>query len=140
MSELWIEVVNLDKIINGLAVLGAEVISAAAEATQKETEIEFKLTQHRVPWHTGELSRSGRTTEVDIESDELTAGIAYGGPAGVSRNVKDVDYAVIVHEDLMAVHLFGRSAKYVENVVREELESGRAAERMSATIRGRMGW
>lgn len=138
---LTIEVANLEKIIGAFGALGPKIAEAAEEAVKYEAQVEFVKTQHRVPWYTGELYRSGRVEdEVGTDSDEVTIGIAYGGPAGSGRNTEDVDYALIVHEDLTAVHLFGRTSKYVENVVREELESGRAAQRMGNIIRQRMGW
>lgn len=135
-----IEVVNLEKLVASFGVLAERIADAAEEAALVETRYEFQKTQHRVPWYSGQLSKSGRVEGIEHSTDEVTVGIAYGGPAGSGRNTEDVDYALIVHEDLAAVHLFGRTAKYVESVVREELESGRGPERMSNTIRQRMGW
>lgn len=131
--------VDVDKCIAALESLGPKVIHASEKAATAEAHREFRLTQHRVPYAGGELQKSGRVEEIDYDSDTLTAGIAYGGHAGVARNTMDVDYALIVHEDLEAHHLFGRSAKYVENVVREEIENGRAADFMGAIIRKELG-
>lgn len=139
MSGLTIEVVNLDKVIGRLSSLGDEVIGAAHFAARQEAKREFPLTQERVPIASGELQKSGRVEEVDNEADEAVVAIAYGGPAGSGPDQSvDVDYAVVVHEDLEAHHPHGQ-AKYVESVVREELASGRAAERMAADIRHRLG-
>lgn len=141
MKGLTVEVVNLEQVISTVASkLGVELISAAHLAAKKEGQVVFVKTQHRVPYHLGQLHASGRVEEGDVSAGEATVGIAYGGPAGAGRNTQDVDYAMIVHEDLEAKHLFGRTAKYVENPIREELESGRSAERMAATIREEMGW
>lgn len=134
------EVVNYDQVMAAFGALAPKIANAAEIAAKKEAEYIFPKTQHRVPWYKGQLHHSGRVEGLDITANELTVGIAYGGPAGAGRNTEDVDYALIVHEDLAAHHLFGRSAKYVEIPVREELESGRSAERMGAIIRQRMGW
>jgi hypothetical protein len=139
-AGLTVEVVNLDRVLMAFGELADEIADAAQVAAVKEAKVVFVKTQHRVPWYTGQLHKSGRVEEGENEVGERTAVIAYGGPAGAGRNTEDVDYALIVHEDLEAVHLFGRSAKYVEGPVREEMESGRSADRMGATIRARMGW
>lgn len=141
MSDgLTVEVVNLEKVVAAFGALADQIAGAAEVAAVAEAKVEFQMTQHRVPWRFGQLSKSGRVEGIEHSSEEITVGIAYGGPAGAGRNTEDVDYALIVHEDLEARHLFGRGPKYVENVVREELESGRAAARMGAIIRERMGW
>lgn len=137
---LSVEVVNLEKVMNAFGALGPRIIEAAEEAAKKEAQVIFPKTQRRVPWYKGQLHASGRVEGLDVGSDEVTVGIAYGGPAGAGRNTEDVDYALIVHEDLAAHHYFNRTAKYVEAPVREELESGRSAARMGAIIRQRMGW
>lgn len=137
---LTVEVANLDRILMAFGTLADKIADAAQVAALEEAKVVFVKTQHRVPWFRGELYRSGRVEETENEEGERTAAIAYGGPAGAGRNTTDVDYALIVHERLDTVHLFGRSAKYVEGPVREELESGRSAARMGASIRQRMGW
>lgn len=131
--------VDVDKCIAALESLGPRVIHASEKAAKLEGDREFKITQHRVPVYSSQLQKSGRVVPIDYDAETLTVGIEYGGPAGVGRNTQDVDYALIVHEDLEAHHFFGRTAKYVENVVREELESGRAAEFMGAIIRAELG-
>lgn len=139
-AGMTVEVVNLDRVLMAFGDLADQLSDAAQEAADKEAKAIFPKTQHRVPWYRGQLHASGRVEEAENDVGERAAVIAYGGPAGAGRNTEDVDYALIVHEDLQAHHLFGRSAKYVEGPVREELESGRSAERMGAIIRARMGW
>lgn len=135
------EVVNLEKVLRAFGALADEVADAAEEAAVTEAKKEFFMTQRRTPRASSQLWMSGRVEDTDYSVDEITVGIAYGGPAGSGRNTEDVDYALIVHEDLNATHKQkGRGAKFVESVLREELESGRAVERMSTTIRTRLGW
>lgn len=135
-----VEVVDLDKVIARLAQLGEQVIGVATIAAYHEAEVEFPMTQDQVPiGPTGQLRLSGRIEGPDFsQGNELTVGIAYGGPPGSGLNDMDVDYAMQVHEDLEAHHPIGK-AKYVEDVVRGELESGRAAERMGAEIIRKLG-
>lgn len=137
-----IEVANVETIAATFAALGFKLQGAATVAANREARYIFPKTQRRVPWRSGQLWASGRVDneEVETNGDVITTGIAYGGPAGAGRNTEDVDYALIVHEDLEASHWFGRSAKYVETPVREELESGRSAQRMGQTIIEYMGW
>lgn len=136
-----IEVVNLEAVIARFAQLGVDVTEAAEVAARTEAQHIFaRHTQHLVPWETGQLHASGRVEAADVTAGDVTVGIAYGGPAGAGNNTEDVDYALIVHEDLAALHLFGRQAKYVEDPVRQNLESGASAQRMSATIKKEMGW
>lgn len=133
---LTVEVVNLDKVLSAFGSLAEQLIDTAEEAAMAEAKIEFAMTQRIVPIDTTQLQKSGRIEK----SEDAVVGIAYGGPAGSGNNTEDVDYALSVHEDLEMNHAKGRSAKYVESVVRRELESGRAAARMGAIIRQRMGW
>lgn len=157
MALLNVEVVNLEQIIATLtATFGpsGRLERAAEKAALREAEFIFPMTQMLVPIDSGQLRDSGRVEHPDITMDDVTVGIAYGGPAGIARNTEDVDYALIVHEDLQAVHLPTvevsktkksgrvqvRSAKFVEIPVRAEMESGRSAARMGQTIREVMGW
>lgn len=151
-----VEVVNLPEVLAAFGEMADMLAEAATEAAEAEAHYELPITKQLVPIATGQLHDSGRVEGVERGWDATTVGIAYGGPAGSGDNTKDVDYALIVHEDLNAKHFnihetpkglvitrggaMGRGAKYVERVVRAELESGRAAERMGAIIRARMGW
>jgi hypothetical protein len=97
---------------------------ATGLAVEAEAQYELALTQEEVPVDTGALKASGRV-EPASEGLMIASVIAYGGD--------EVDYALIVHEDLEAHHPNGK-AKYVEGPVREEMSSGRAVARMSADI------
>lgn len=125
MAGLTVEVVDLDKVFGALDALGPAVMDAAQEAAIEEANYELTLTKAEVPVDTGALYETGRVELVDNDAGEVTAAIAYGD--------ETVDYALAVHEDLEAVHPHGK-AKYVEDPVRAELNSGRAAMRMGETI------
>lgn len=129
---------NVDAIIAGLFELGPEIVKVAAQAALHEAEYELPLTRERVPiGPTGQLRLSGRVEGPDFTASTLTAGIAYGGPAGAGLNDMDVDYALPVHEDLEANHPIGQ-AKFVESVVSEQLASGAAVDRMYDEISAAM--
>ena len=141
--------------------LTPKTLAAAMLAIDKETELLFERTQQLVPiGPTGQLSASGNTHKAAIEGGEMTAGISYGGPAGSGRSqtmivrlagtgssgkgshyqtleksqqIGDVDYAVIVHEDLEAHHPMGQ-AKFVEQPVRGAMETGASLKRMQRTM------
>ncbi len=135
MGILTVEVVNLNKVLETLARVGISAEQAAANAAIHEAEYELPLTKERVPVATGALVSSGRVEQqASGQTGVVSAAIVYGGPAGsASGQTMDVDYAMQVHEDLMANHPNGQS-KFVETVVREELESGRASARMGQEI------
>jgi len=122
---------------NGFAAVMDHLITdtkaAAGLAAIHEADYEFGLSQKLVPVATSELQKSGRVEANQEKGSLVTVDIAYGGPAGSGNNDVDVDYAIIVHEDLTAHHPRGQ-AKYVEEPVRAEMESGRAAARMGAEI------
>jgi hypothetical protein len=133
MGTVGIEVVGYENVMSALAALGQQTLTAAGEAIQAESEYELTLTQAEVPVLTGALQGSGRVEPAD-DATTVANIIAYGGPAGSGPNqAVDVDYALIVHENLEAHHPHGK-AKYVEDVVRAEADSGRALARMSADI------
>jgi hypothetical protein len=134
MANVGIQIVGLDNVLAALAGLGPGIESIVGAAIQKEAEYELTLTQEQVPVRTSQLKYSGRVEPAD-EGTVIASVIAYGGPAGSGGpdQTVDVDYAVIVHEDLETPHRIGK-AKYVEDPVREEMSSGRAIARMSADI------
>jgi hypothetical protein len=78
---------------------------AALAALKAEAEIEMAESQERVPVDTGLLRASGYVAEPEAHGSILSVELGYGGAAS--------DYAVIVHEDLDAIHPHGE-AKYLE--------------------------
>lgn len=126
MAGLTVDVVGLEKAVMALVQLGPTVMQAAAEAALEEADYELGLTLVEVPFETGALFNTGRVEEVDDEAGQLTAAIAYGD--------ETVDYALAVHEDLEVHHDPPTKAKFVEDPVRAEMESGRALARMRAIM------
>lgn len=126
---------DINALIDSLEIVTEQTSLIAARAALHEAEYELPITRDRVPiGPTGQLRLSGRVQLVDSpEIDVLAVAIAYGGPPGAGLNDMEVDYALPVHENLTARHPIGE-AKWVERTVREEMESGGAAGRMSREI------
>lgn len=126
MAGVTLQVVGFDQAMVELDKLIAGVSLAGDVALVHEAERELALSQPQVPVHTGALKATGRVEPMgSMGSGEFSVGIVYGSG--------EVDYAVQVHEDLEAHHPQGK-AKYLEDPVREEWNSGRAAEFMAAEI------
>jgi hypothetical protein len=132
--EVSVQIVGLESVIAALESLGPGIEDAVGAAVQREAEYELTLTQEQVPVRTGQLKLSGRVEPAD-ESMIVASVLVYGGPAGSGgpNQTVDVDYALVVHEDLETPHRVGK-AKYVEDPVRQEMTSGRALSRMAADI------
>ena len=74
-----------------------------------------------VPVDEGILKNSGFAALPVERGNKVIVEMGFGGPAGGKpgqTNVKDVGYAVIVHEDLNAFHKVG-TAKYLEMPIRQ---------------------
>jgi len=98
-----------------------------ASAIYREAEREMTMAKRLTPVDTGTLRASGRVEgPVQQDSHSVTFRLAYGGPA--------IEYALRIHEDLMMHHEVGQ-AKFLEQPVREEVGSGRAANRIMADMR-----
>lgn len=135
---MHVEIVGLEETEKIIEVFADKARLAAFGAAEEEASYEFELTQELVPVRSGQLKASGRVESATMAGSEVTAAIAYGGPAGAGRNTQDVDYAERVHEDLEAEHPNGGQAKYVEAVVQGEEASGRTATRMAEGISRRL--
>lgn len=102
---------------------GREAARRAEEASllgiERALDHTFAITQQRVPLEEGPLQDSGR---VVIDRANLTGGITYG-----------TKYARRQHEELTWRHAPGRTAKYVEDPMREE--AGRMRGMIGAAIR-----
>jgi hypothetical protein len=135
-----LEVVNLGPMLTKLRELGTDVQQAAIVAAHNEGKVILALSQEQVPvGPTGNLKKSGRVEGPDLDADEITVTVAYGGPAGSGPGQDDdVDYAIYVHENLEMKHKEGQKAKYLEDPLNEEFNSGRSNQRMIADIQKRM--
>lgn len=83
------------------------------------TEGEIDLTEmlKRTPVDINNLRTTGR---IETVPGQIGIRWAFGGKTGSGRPPKFVDYAVVVHEDLFALHTTGQ-AKYMESVTTESL-------------------
>jgi hypothetical protein len=101
----------------------------AAIALYQEGEIELTEMKRRTPVETDALRTSGHLEEPRIGlggfGKDIEVPIRFGGPSA--------GYAVIVHEDLEALHPVGQ-AKYVESVILESAPylAARVAKRMNS--------
>lgn len=95
-----------------------------AQAMVAEAKIELQEAKRRTPVDTGALQASGEISSVQRNGRSIEVDITFGN--------SDVDYAVIVHEDLEANHPNGGQAKYLESVLKESAPhmSGRIARRI----------
>lgn len=134
-SMVQVSVIGYEQSVALIEAFGPLVVKAANDAAFIEAKYELPLTKKIVPVDTGELQKSGRVEKGPAAPDTAAmAAIVYGGPAGSGPGqTQDVDYAVAVHEDLYAYHKHGQ-AKYIEAVVDEEFNSGRALARMTTTF------
>lgn len=85
--------------------------SGATKAASKQTRAIFKTSQFYCPVDTKRLKKSGRIEGPNISGHRVTFTIAYGG---VTVAGKDVDYAVVVHEDPTKHHAAPTRHKFVE--------------------------
>lgn len=86
----------------------------AGRALYVETEIEATECKRRTPVDTGALVNSEHVEGPEISAGQVSTKIVAGGPAA--------PYALIVHEDLDALHKVGQ-AKFIESTLNESAPS-----------------
>jgi hypothetical protein len=86
---------------------------ALGQALNEEAQIMFHISQRRVPVDTGTLKRSGMILPLMKRQGNWIVVMGYGGAAR--------EYAQDQHERLDYKHKEGKSAKYLENPIRERL-------------------
>jgi len=101
----------------GAAEMKARILKAAlvgpkrvGEALFEEMGVELKEVVKRTPKASGDLRASEKRLGPFMDGSSIIVLIVAGGP--------DVPYAMIVHEDLDAIHPIGQ-AKYIESVLLE---------------------
>lgn len=82
------------------------ILDAAADGLEEFAGAVLDLSNERVPRDEGDLERSG---DVDVDRDDLTAEVGYGGEWPLSIK------AIRQHEDLSLEHDGGRRAKFLES-------------------------
>lgn len=120
-----VAVVGIDAALRGLRGARAALMPAFERALQAEGEAVFARTQELVPVDTTALKKSGVLHKPEIGATTASIAISYGND--------EVDYALVVHEDLVAKHKAPTQAKYVEIPVIE------ASKGMAARVGARVG-
>jgi hypothetical protein len=97
---------------------------AQVRALYQEAQIEMTESKKRVPVDTGTLRSSGHVVKPVTLGTRTTVDLVYGGAAE--------EYAVIVHENLGALHEVGQ-AKYLESVLMQS--APHMARRIAARVK-----
>ncbi len=90
--------------------ISTQAMKQIATAFYLEAQVNMAESKKRVPVDTGALRDSGFVDKPEFDGNKLSVKFGYGGG--------DVDYAIVVHEDLQAIHKVGQ-AKYLESVIME---------------------
>lgn len=103
--------------LKGTAEVQAKIVEAlrsmsgnAEAALYQEAEREMTEAKQRTPVDTGTLRDSGHVQQPERDSDGVSVTMGFGGAAE--------EYAIIVHENLEALHPVGQ-AKFLESVLQE---------------------
>ena len=105
----WVGSEQLDKLTRKQTIDATN--KALAMALTEEAEIMFRNSKRRVPVDNGDLRRSGFILPVRKSGKGWIIEMGYGGAASA--------YALRQNEDLTLKHKEGRTAKYLENPVKE---------------------
>jgi hypothetical protein len=101
---------DVGKVIGNMKKLDHTIPLVAAAALYQEALVEQKKSMKRTPVDTGALRDSHQTSAPKWKGQNLEVTIKVGGPAA--------GYAVIVHEDMEAIHPVGQ-AKFLESTILE---------------------
>lgn len=104
--------------------IAAKLPDRVAAALYREAEIEMTESKRRCPVKYGTLRASGMVSLPVQTGKTISVTLSYGGAAE--------KYAVIVHENLEAIHPIGQ-AKFLESVLNESAPF--MAERVSRRVR-----
>jgi|SRR5579862_3119710 len=107
--------------------IGAQLPALIGRALREEAEIEMAEMKQRTPVDTGALRASGMVVGPTAVGSGVQIAWQYGGPSA--------PYALIVHENLEAIHPVGQ-AKYLESVLDESVPylENRIGSRLKALI------
>lgn len=128
LDNFSIEVLEIPDFGRALDMLKSDVTKALESALYVEGERMMTTSKLECPVDTGTLRSSGHVAppHTDIMGHTVTVSLGYGGAAA--------DYALRVHEDLNMHHTVGK-AKFLEDPVREAVNSGRAGMRVEQQLR-----
>lgn len=107
-----VRVIGVNKILSNLKIANAQTSESIERGLKKAGTYIQGQSQRIVPVDTTNLKGSARTDSTGKGWDTKVV-VHYGAGA---------DYAVYVHEDLNARHKKGKRAKFLESVVRENLQ------------------
>lgn len=131
--EFRVEVDGLDDLLKMLLVEGRELTREVGRTLYAEANDIFDRSQDIVPIDTGALRSSGLVNQPEVNGEEVSVLIQYGGAAA--------PYAVIQHENLEYFHEPPTQAKYLEQPMVERVEQFRAGIRevLGRALEGDMG-
>lgn len=90
-----------------------KTVQAVAQAVNEEAQIAFRNSQRIVPVDNAILKTSGTILPPIVSGTRVTVEMGYGGAASA--------YAMRQHEEMSYKHKGGKSAKYLENPVRDRI-------------------
>jgi len=111
--EFRAEIDGLEDLLKVILVEGRDVAQEVGRTLYAEANTVFDLSQDIVPIDTGALRSSGVVRQPEVEGDEISVTIQYGGAAA--------PYAVIQHENLEYFHEPPTRSKYLEAPLLERL-------------------
>ncbi len=118
------DVKGLDKVMKRLEGLAKRMPNEVARALYEEAQVEKAESMRRTPVRTGALRASHEVSKPNVSGREISVVISVGGVAA--------PYAVVVHENLEALHNPGQ-AKFLESTLMESkpFMAARIAKRIS---------
>jgi hypothetical protein len=123
MGNVTIEWDGMDRLIRGLASVGADAAKIAVQSLNAEAQLVFRDSQRQVPYKTGALRASGRIEPATANGSTISVEITYGGTA--------TQYAAYVHE-IPKNYNHGKKAHYLSDPV--EAAAPRMGDRISKRI------
>lgn len=117
MAEVNIGFVGLDELIKKFEKIKTKLPGTVAESFNTSHGKIMIVAKERTPVDTGALQKSGIVRTPEITGDTIKSVGAFGGPT----SIKNVDYALAVHEDLSVFHNTGQ-AKFFESAAEDSKE------------------
>ena len=102
---------SIDETVRAIDRWGLRLVDALPPALFRRGEAVMKRAKDLTPVDTGTLRNSGTVNQPEIEGNQVSVTIGFGGAAA--------PYAVFVHEDMTKRHPVGQ-AKFLEEPLREE--------------------
>jgi len=123
MAGVKVDWDGIDRLIRGLAVVGADAGKIAVQSLNAEAQLVFRDSQRQVPYRKGALRSSGRVEPATIDGSTISVEITYGSTAA--------QYALFVHE-IPKNYNHGKKDHYLSDPV--EAAAPHMGERISKRI------